>query len=154
MRRIRAISPLIATIILIAITITAGLLIYNLFFSASSTASNVGQVEIMNAQLVVDSSNNYVLTLTIKNTGTKPVMQLQIYYGSITTPITTITSFTPPSTTLTLTTLQPGQSYYWRTTTGLPQSPIVGNRYLITVVAVFSDNSSYQVSTTVTATPA
>jgi flagellin-like protein len=154
MRKIRAISPLIATIILIAITITAGLLIYNLFFSASSTASNVGQVEIMNAQLVVDSSGNYVLALTIKNTGTKPVNQLQIYYQSFTTPMTTITSFTPPSTTLTLTTLQPGQSYYWRTTTGLPQPLIVGNRYLITVVAVFSDNSSYQVSTTVTATSA
>jgi len=141
MRRIRAISPLIATIILIAITITAGLLIYNLFFSASSTASNVGQVEIMNAQLVVDSSGNYVLALTIKNTGTKPATQLQIYIGTATTPSATISQ-----------TLQPGQSYYWRTTTGL--SPIIGNRYLITVVAVFSDNSQYQVSTTVTATPA
>jgi flagellin-like protein len=143
MRKIRAISPLIATIILIAITITAGLLIYNLFFSASSTASNVGQVEIMNAQLVVDSSGNYVLALTIKNSGTKPVNQLQIYIGTATTPSATISQ-----------TLQPGQSYYWRTTTGLPQSPIVGNRYLITVVAMFSDNSQYQVSTTVTATPA
>jgi flagellin-like protein len=104
MRRIRAISPLIATIILIAITITAGLLIYNLFFSASSTASNVGQVEIMNAQLVVDSSGNYVLALTIKNTGTKPATQLQIYIGTATTPSATISQ-----------TLQPGQSYYWRT---------------------------------------
>jgi len=141
MRKIRAISPLIATIILIAITITAGLLIYNLFLSASSTASNVGQVEIMNAQLVVDSSGNYVLALTVKNTGTKPVNQLQIYIGTATTPSATISQ-----------TLQPGQSYYWRTTGS--STYVIGNRYLITVVAIFSDNSQYQISTTVTATPA
>ncbi|MGC9166009.1 MAG: archaellin/type IV pilin N-terminal domain-containing protein, partial [Thermoprotei archaeon] len=69
MIRKRGISPLIATIILIAITIAAGLLIYNLFFSASSTASSVGEVQIENAQLVVDSSGNYVLGITVRNSG-------------------------------------------------------------------------------------
>jgi flagellin-like protein len=150
MIRKRGISPLIATIILIAITITAGLLIYNLFFSASSTASSVGEVHIANAQLVVDSSGNYVLGITVRNSGTKPITRLDIYIGTPTTPAPT-----NPTTTVSLNPiLQPGQSYTYRKTGSAQDGYTIGNRYLISIVATFSDGSQQQVSTTVTATSA
>jgi flagellin-like protein len=80
MIRKRAISPLIATIILIMIVIIGGFLVYNFFFSASFLGSS-GQVNVENTQLVVDSSGNYVLGVSLKNGGTKPVTSLSLSFN-------------------------------------------------------------------------
>jgi flagellin-like protein len=66
-RKIRAISPLIATIILIAITIVGGLLIYNLFFATSSTASSTSAISVQNIDLVVPGgSGKAQFSITVK----------------------------------------------------------------------------------------
>ncbi|MGC9069123.1 MAG: archaellin/type IV pilin N-terminal domain-containing protein [Thermoprotei archaeon] len=73
-RKIRGISPLIATIILIAITIVGGLLIYNLFFSTSSTASSTSAISVQNIDLVVPGGTGTPqFSITVKNAGNKPI---------------------------------------------------------------------------------
>ena len=78
--RTRGISPLVATVILIAIVIVGGLLVYHVFFSAT-LLGHANQVSIENAQLVVDSSNSYVLGVNLRNTGTKPITSLTITFN-------------------------------------------------------------------------
>jgi flagellin-like protein len=51
-KRSRAISPLIATIILIAITVVGGLLVYSIFTSTSNTMSAKALVSVETADLV------------------------------------------------------------------------------------------------------
>ena len=68
----RAISPLIATIILIGITIGAGLVIYNLFFSAAGTLSAQLNIQVVSVDIVKTSTQTLV-SATIKNAGNKPI---------------------------------------------------------------------------------
>jgi len=73
----KGISPLIATIILIGICVAGGLLIYNIFFSTTGTITQRGQVEVVTVDLV-KSSGGTTFTITIKNTGNKPVTELNV----------------------------------------------------------------------------
>jgi flagellin-like protein len=44
-KRLKGISPLIATLILIAITIVGGILVYHVFFSTASSISSNGNIQ-------------------------------------------------------------------------------------------------------------
>ncbi len=83
--RKRAISPILATIILIAITIAGGLLVYNVFFSATSIISSTNQIVVIQDSLTVASSNAF-LSLTIKNNGQTPLVgtTITVQYDGIT----------------------------------------------------------------------
>jgi flagellin-like protein len=74
----RAISPLIATIILIAITIAGGLLVYSVFFNTYGVLSAKGQVTVEAIKLVRDSTGSTVFTITLKSTGNNPVTALTV----------------------------------------------------------------------------
>jgi len=74
----RAISPLIATIILISICVAGGLLIYSVFFSSAGTLTAKGQVSIESIDLVKDSTGKATFTITIKNTGNKPTSDVTV----------------------------------------------------------------------------
>jgi len=52
----RGISPLLATIILIGITVAAGLVIYNLFFSTAGTLSAQLSIQVVSVDVVKMSS--------------------------------------------------------------------------------------------------
>lgn len=70
--RTRAVSPILSTIILVAITIAGGLLVYSVFTNASNTASTNTQVTVQSVQLVkVGSTTSF--TINIKNTGSTQV---------------------------------------------------------------------------------
>ena len=129
-KRKRGISPLIATIILISICVAGGLLIYNVFFSTGSTITAKGQVEITNAELI-KSSGTTTFTITVKNTGNKPVSHLTIKLQGETNEIVDGDI-----------TLEPGQSYS-TSTSSLSGTYTVGNEYTVTVTASFSDGSSF-----------
>jgi len=73
----RAVSPLLATIILIAITVAAGLVIYNLFFSTAGTVSTVTQVDVMSCDLIKTSAKT-MLSITVKNSGNKPIYSCNV----------------------------------------------------------------------------
>ncbi|MEM2187990.1 MAG: archaellin/type IV pilin N-terminal domain-containing protein [Thermoproteota archaeon] len=75
----RALSPLLATIILIAITVAAGLVVYSLFFSAAGTASTHLNIQVISADIVKGSDVNLVAA-TVKNTGNKMITSCTITF--------------------------------------------------------------------------
>jgi len=136
----RAISPLIATIILISICVAGGLLIYNVFFSTTGTLTAKGQVEVESMDLVKDTAGNVVFSITIKNSGNKPVTELKVNLAG-----------TEYSVTLPGGSLQPGQSVSHVETS--PTAPaggfVAGNSYNVVIKATFSDGSSFTTTTSV-----
>ena len=139
----KAVSPLLATIILIAITVAAGLVIYNLFFSTAGTISQQLNVQIISVDVVKTSSTTLV-SATIKNTGNKPISSchVYVYVDGTTTPVD-----------LNLGSIDVGQSKSSSTTT-LPTggSVTVGNAYPVKVDATAADGSTFSKSFTVTCT--
>ena len=67
--RRKAISPLIATLILIAITIVGGVVVYRAFFSTSGTVNSNLHVSIQDVSLSTAGG----LAMTVKNDGTTAV---------------------------------------------------------------------------------
>jgi len=77
----KGISPLIATVILIAITISAGLVIYSLYFSTFSTVSASLDIQVVSMD-IVEASGTMLVSATIKNTGNKPIEECTVtIYG-------------------------------------------------------------------------
>ncbi|MEM0235624.1 archaellin/type IV pilin N-terminal domain-containing protein [Thermofilum sp.] len=143
MRARRGISPLIATIILIAITVAGGLLIYSMFLSTGSIWGAKGQVAVENVKLVKDSSGSVLFSITLKNTGNKPVQSLTVKLAGQKVDW----NFTG--------TLQPGQS-----TSFVGDAPaitgdyIIGNSYTVAIEAEFTDKSTFADTLTVVCTSA
>ena len=160
----RGISPLIATIILISICVAGGLMIYSVFFSTSGTLTAKGELTVESIDLVKDTEGNIVFTITIKNTGNKPIHasdanRLVITLGTSDT-IKLNGTMTQPSTGNPYPNagnLQPGQSisvdaYY--TVTGdndddISGDYVVGNSYNVVIQAKFSDGSTFTTTTSV-----
>lgn len=141
----RAISPLIATIILIAITVAAGLMIYSMFLSTGSILGAKGQVSVENVKLVKDSSGAVTFAITIKNSGNKPVgangLSIKLAGQDVSV------SLTSP--------LQPGQSISVVTDAPSIQGGyVVGNTYTVAISTTFTDGSTFADTITVTCTSA
>jgi len=150
----RGVSPLLATIILIAITVAAGLVIYNLFFSTSSTVTQSLQI-IADIDLIRPggTASYVVLTITVKNTGTLAISSISVSYvpeGSTTA--TSITLTWSPSISST-SPLSPGTTasaslVATTSTAGFSTLPVVGKVYvfIISVTAVNSQTATFQQS--------
>ena len=137
-RNLKAISPLIATIILIAIAVAGGLLVYALFTSTTGVAATKGQVQIETMDLVKPTEGNVIFTITIKNVGSKPVTGLTILLPNG-------TSVEPD-----FETIQPGQSFAYRAEfTSAQFDAVVGNSYLVEVDAEYSDGSTSSIVSSV-----
>lgn len=65
----RAISPLIATLILIAITVVGGVVVYSIFLSTSSTVSTSYHITITSASVSLTGG----LSVDVKNDGSLPI---------------------------------------------------------------------------------
>jgi len=137
----RGISPLIATIILIAICVAGGLLIYNVFFSTTGTISAKGQLEVESIDLVRSTGGTTVFTITIKNAGNKPATTLSVKLegqdSAFTVDLTGVGGA-----------LQPGQSIS-HVEEQVSGSYIVGNVYTVVIQATFSDGSTFSHTTSV-----
>ena len=139
----KGISPLIATVILIGICVAGGLLIYNIFFSTSSTLTAKGQISIVSMDLVKDTAGSITFSITVKNTGNKPAVSLTVKladepHQNLQFNGGNVSSGNP---------LQPGQS------ATLAYNPsgayITGNSYNVVVQARFSDGSTFTTTTSV-----
>ena len=133
----RAISPLIATIILIAICVVGGLLVYSIFMSTSGTMSAKGQVSVEAIDLVKNTEGNATFSITIKNTGNKPVVSLKVTLQGqnpldLKVAGNNISDNNP---------LQPGQSATVLLNIDAPAPYVVGNSYNVVIEAKFSDGS-------------
>lgn len=133
----KAISPLIATIILIAIVVAGGLLVYSIFFGTAGTLTAKGQVTVESIDLVKDATGTAAFTITIKNTGNKPTTDVKVTLAS-----ETPTSINPKA-------LEPGKSGSIILSGLAGADYIVGNSYRVVVNATFTDGSTSLTTTTV-----
>jgi len=141
----RAISPLIATIILIAICIAGGALIYSIFFSTASTINATGQLNVQSINLVKDTQGNTAFSMTIKNVGNRPINSLNVTLAS--EPLAVVSSIKPTAP------LQPGQSVSYTPATALNgNNYIIGNSYNVVIAAQTTDGSTLTQTVSVTCT--
>ncbi|MEM4143983.1 MAG: archaellin/type IV pilin N-terminal domain-containing protein [Candidatus Bathyarchaeia archaeon] len=143
----RAVSPLLATIILIAITIAAGATIYMLYSNAATRAATQLAVQVQSLDLVATSSTN-IFSATIKNTGDKPISSI-----SITIYLEPTSGSTPVAWTMSASglTLQTGQVWS-NTLNALPagaKAPTIGYSYPATISVTAADGSKFDKATTV-----
>jgi FlaG/FlaF family flagellin (archaellin) len=135
-----AISPLLATIILISITVAGGLVIYSVFFSTAGTMS--AQLSIQATSIdIVRTSTQTLVSATIKNSGNKPITTC------------TVTVWGDSGTaTLNLGAIEPGQSKSGTVTNPSGFSVTVGKSYPVKIEVTTSDGSRLDKSMTVTCT--
>ena len=159
----RGISPLIATIILISICVAGGLMIYSVFFSTSGTLTAKGELTVEAIDLVRDTDGNIVFTITIKNTGNKPIHgtdanRLLITLGTSDTIKLDGSAKKSGGTLPDAANLQPGQSisvdlYYSNDgnddNDDISGTYVVGNSYNVVIQAKFSDGSTFTTTTSV-----
>lgn len=136
----RAISPILATIVLIAITVAGGLLVYNVFFATAGTLSARTQVEIESVNMVKTTSGATVFSITLQNTGNK-------FLNSVAYTVTGDTG----TLTATLNNLQPGQSQSDTKTNPAGFSVTPGKTYPVSITATASDGSTAQYTSSVLA---
>ena len=137
----RALSPLIATILVIGITVAIAGTLYAYTSGIFSAGGAKGQLSVEAADLVKDTAGNVTFTCTIKNVGTKPANAVYVTLdGEAETEI------------LGGSTLQPGQtvSVVWTSAGGdLTQTYTAGNSYSLVIRATFTDGSSFSMTTSV-----
>ena len=139
MRGKRGISPLIATIILIAIALAGGLLVYTYMTSMATVLSAKGQISVEAIDLVRGSDGKATFSITVKNSGNKPIKQLNVTLsGQSEASFPGVSDANP---------LQPGQtaSYIKSDLTGY----VAGNSYNVVIEAVFTDGSTFTTTVSV-----
>ena len=141
-KRLKGISPLIATLILIAITIVGGILVYHVFFSTASSISSNGNIQIESANIY---SGPNIMTLTLKNSGSIAInnVNVSVYQSGSSSPILSEQNILKAP-------LTPGQTIS-QTFTGPSSGFVSGDTYTIVINAVLSNGASVTTSTTVTA---
>jgi len=137
-KSIKAISSIIAVIILIAITISGGLLVFALMTSTLTGGNQKTQVNFESLSLYRSTGEPEVLfATTIKNTGNRPIKQLTLkVHNESDYAVPSVTASTP---------LEPGR------TVGVTLTPpkitaeryVVGNAYSVTVEAEAVDGSAF-----------
>ncbi|MEM2687592.1 MAG: archaellin/type IV pilin N-terminal domain-containing protein [Thermoproteota archaeon] len=134
----KAISPLLATVILIAITVAGGLLVYNVFFNTAGTVSTQLNIQVVSVDIIRTSTTTLV-SATIKNTGNKPITSCTVtIYGD------------SGSVSLSLGAIDVGQSKSASQTNPSSFSVTVGKAYPVKIDATASDGSTLSKSLTVT----
>ena len=100
LKKAKAISPIIATIILIVITVVAGGFIYAYVSGMLHSGATSQQATIQSYTLIPGSGNNATLTVTIQNSGTVAIKNVTVSFSnaSITAPSFAINAIEPGST--------------------------------------------------------
>jgi flagellin-like protein len=73
----RGLSPILAVVVLLGITVVAGGMVFSLFSSSATTASTTDVIQIENAQAVKGSGHSD-FTLTVKNAGSQPWTEVEL----------------------------------------------------------------------------
>lgn len=130
----KAISPLIATLILIAITIAGGVVVYRLFYTTSNTLNSTVQLQVVEAS----ASQAAGFAFNLKNTGSVTITSIGVAAsGAAWTSCGTFTS------------LAPGQTYACTGGTGIT----AGSTYVVTFTAGTANSGSASTQFSVVAGP-
>lgn len=80
--RERGISPIVSTLVLLAIALLGGVMVYRTFMATGRTVSTAVQVQVQNASILC-TGNNVIISATIKNVGSEAIARatLQIFDG-------------------------------------------------------------------------
>jgi len=140
---LKAISPLVATLILIMLCIVAAFLVYICFFNTADTFSSKDQVMIEAVDLVIQTDGYVTFSITVKNTGNKPVKELTVQLGSEDPIDFPDVSESSP--------LQPGRTTMCVLTSGdeLEKNYVGGNSYIVCIEATFTDGSTFSYATSI-----
>ncbi len=122
----RALSPLIATLILIAITIVGGVVVYRAFFATAGTVNSNLHAAIQDVSL----STSGGLSLTVKNDGTTAIDFANAHSVVVTGPGTPGCGLWAPTTP----TLAPGATQAVQITCSTDSTLLIpGDTYLVTL---------------------
>jgi flagellin-like protein len=127
--RRKAISPIIATLILIVITVVAGIMLYGFvsgFMANLGTSRAIAPISIASASV---SSSTNTTTIVVSNLGTTPVTITQVNLLDPSTGALIVTS-----TSLSTTTISAGQTVTITAATSVPKSVSKGTTVLVQVV--------------------
>ncbi len=141
----KGLSPLVAILLLIAITVAAAVVVAGVFFNLSATAGRRPSILIDSVQLVVDpATGNGLFAITIKNTG-----DVGVNATTLTNEIdlSNVCDGTTASLDINVN-IQPRQTQSFTTSlTGCT----VGEVYPLTITVKFFDGSTQTLATTVRA---
>lgn len=140
LHNVRGVSPLIATMILIAITIAAGLTVYTFVSGMIGTMSTTLNLNVQSIDLVQAGSNT-LLAVTVQNTGNIPLTSCTVSVVGDT-----------GTATITLGAIAPGQSASASVSNPSGFTVTVENAYPVTVTAASAGRGSFTKAFTVTCT--
>jgi len=82
-RKSKAVSPVIATVILVAVAITVAVAVSYWMSGISGQYTSFEKVEISSGLCTVDGNNNWVITITLKNSGTAAATLDSVYLNDV-----------------------------------------------------------------------
>lgn len=129
-KEIRGISPLIATLILIAATVAGGAVVYTVMRSQAGSLSGGADLQIMYADIIV-AGNTKLATVTVKNVGS-------VAFSDITISVTTNSDSVTLPVSLPSGGLASGMTVTGENTTG---SWTANANYVVTVTGTYSGGS-------------
>ena len=143
-KSIKAISSIIAVVILIAITISGGLLVFAIMNSTLTGSNQKVQVNFESLSLYRSTGEpKVVFTATLKNTGNRPIKQLTLKVhneSDYTVPSVSAQNHLEPGRTVGVALTPPQITAEWY---------VVGNAYSVTVRAEAVDGSTFSTVTSV-----
>lgn len=147
MRARRGISPIVATIILMAVTIAAGAVVYSYLRGVINIASSSVSVQIQNVDLVRTPQGTVLISITIRNSGSKPINKCEVvFYGGSNTAYTIRLVGSGAGVDI----LNPGQTASDTVVTTVSDlNVVVGSSYLVKISAQAVDGSRFDTVTSV-----
>ncbi len=138
-RKQRGIADILAVLIVIGITIVAGVALYSMVMGKVSVFGNSAGIEVENAEV----TNNMVI-MTIKNTGTYTFSSVSYNVYSNGASVLSGSFSSLPSGGL-----GPGQTTQTVQSFGSSNSEVVGDSYTIVITGTYNNGQTYTTSVTV-----
>jgi len=79
----KAISPVIATVILVAVAITVAVAVAYWMGGIAGQYTKFEKIEIQSATCTIDSDGNWIVNMTLKNTGTATASLISVYVNDV-----------------------------------------------------------------------
>jgi len=138
----KAVSPLIAILIAIAITVAGGLVVYQTFFGTAGTIAKTGTIQVVSADYIKygSSGSQEFVSITIKNTGNIRITECYVtFYGE-----------GGRSFRVSLGAIEPGQSKGYSRYNPSGWDIVCGKTYPILIEVTFQDGGNLRQTITVT----
>ena len=138
LRARRGVSTTFAAILLVALVLIASVAFLIYFFRVYVPIGEAGRISVEEVWMAADTAGTTLSTVTVKNAGTKTLVQLNI----------TVANETVISYNLIAKPLEPGRAMSF--SPALEKRYIVGNQYAFVLIATFTDGSTFSMVQTAT----